>query len=248
MTYSDTVEHAVLKVRDDRKLMINDYILPMTDGQDGEIMMTDGNGVVSWMMPPPEPPQTSYYPNVNICCQSWMTKNLDVRTYRNGDSIPHVTNDAEWDTLTTGAYCYFNNDSTNYAATYGKLYNWYAVNDPRGLAPDGWHIPSDFEWTTPVNCLGGANIAGGLLKETGTMHWWSPNTSATNVTNFTAVPGGLRLENGDFLNHFVHGLWWSSTEESTSDAWKRQAFYDQADLLRNSTHKRRGLSVRCIRD
>jgi len=88
------------------------------------------------------------YPVVWICCNPWMTKNLEVSTYRNGDPIPKVTNGAAWASLTTGAYCYYNNDSTTYAATYGKLYNWYAVNDPRGLAPEGWHIPTDFEWTT----------------------------------------------------------------------------------------------------
>ncbi len=99
-------------------------------------------------------------PVLTICCQSWMTTNLDVDRYRNGDPIPHVTDPLVWKTLTTGAYCYYDNDSATYAAVYGKLYNWYAVNDPRGLAPEGWHVPTDFEWTTLADCLGGTSVAG----------------------------------------------------------------------------------------
>ncbi|MEO6490062.1 MAG: fibrobacter succinogenes major paralogous domain-containing protein, partial [Ferruginibacter sp.] len=129
--------------------------------------------------------ETTTYPNgtatpvLTICCQSWMTKNLDVATYRNGTPIPKVTDPAAWAALTTGAYCYYNNDSATYAATYGKLYNWYAVNDPSGLAPEGWHIPTDFEWTTLENCLGGATVAGGAMKQTGPIYWTTPNTGAT---------------------------------------------------------------------
>ena len=121
-----------------------------------------------------------------------MDKNLDVDRYRNGDPIPKVTDPTAWVALTTGAYCYYNNDSATYAATYGKLYNWYAVNDPRGLAPAGWHIPSDAEWATIETCLGGASVAGGEMKETGTIHWQSPNTGATNSSGFTGLPGGYR--------------------------------------------------------
>ena len=97
--------------------------------------------------------------NVVIGAQKWKSKNLDVAFYRNGDAIPQVTDDAEWAALTTGAWCYYNNDST-LGKTYGKLYNWYAVNDPRGLAPRGWHIPSDAEWTTLETTLGGSSAAG----------------------------------------------------------------------------------------
>src|SRR5262245_15639657 len=102
--------------------------------------------------------------NIVIGTQQWMAKNLDVAFYRNGDPIPKVNDGTAWANLTTGAWCYYNNDSTQ-SKKYGKLYNWYAVNDPRGLAPAGWHIPSDSEWTTMEKSLGGSLIAGGKLKE-----------------------------------------------------------------------------------
>src|SRR5665647_2153473 len=146
---------------------------------------------------PPTPPVS--IPSVTICTQVWMLKNLDVSTYRNGDLIPEVTDQTAWATLTTGAWCYNNNDPA-VGVIYGKLYNWYAVNDPRGLAPTGWHVPSDAEWTTLSTCLGGDAVAGGAKKETGTTHWTSPNTGATNSSGFTALPGGLRDRTGPFYN------------------------------------------------
>jgi uncharacterized protein (TIGR02145 family) len=186
-------------------------------------------------------------PIVTICCQSWMTKNLDVATYRNGDTIPEVTDAAEWAALTTGAYCYYDNDSATYAATYGKLYNWYAVNDPRGLAPEGWHIPTDFEWTTLSNCLGGT--AGGAMKETGTTHWQSPNTDATNISGFTGLPGGWRRWVGPFVYIGYFGNFWSSTEfYTTSIAWYRNLTYGNGSIYRYSEDKQEGYSVRCLRD
>src|SRR5450759_3473794 len=132
-------------------------------------------------------------PSVTICTQVWMLKNLDVSTYRNGDLIPKVTDPTAWSALTTGAWCWCSNDSATNASTYGKLYNRYAVNDPRGLPPTGWHVPSDAEWNTLITCLGGDPfVAGGAMKETGTTHWQSPNTDATNSSGFTGLPGGLR--------------------------------------------------------
>jgi uncharacterized protein (TIGR02145 family) len=196
--------------------------------------------------------ETTSYPNgtatpvLTICCQSWMTKNLDVATYRNGDPIPKVTDNAAWAALTTGAYCYYNNDSTTYAATYGKLYNWYAVNDPRGLAPEGWHIPTDFEWTTLENCLGGAAVAGGPMKETGT--WTTPNTGATNISGFTGLPGGLRSTSGTFSLVTNFGYWWSASEYGTVNAWYRYLFYNGGYVFRDILNKRCGFSVRCLRD
>ena len=199
--------------------------------------------------------ETTSYPNgtatpvLTICCQSWMTKNLDVAKYRNGDPIPKVTDNAAWAALTTGAYCYYNNDSATYAATYGKLYNWYAVNDPRGLAPQGWHIATDFEWTTLENCLGGASVAGGAMKETRTIRWTTPNTGATNISGWAGLPGGQRnLSGGTFDNIGRYGLWWSATESSTPFAWYRSLAYDNGSLSRNNLFKEAGLSVRCIRD
>ena len=198
--------------------------------------------------------ETTSYPNgtatpvQTICCQSWMTKNLDVATYRNGDPIPKVTDNAAWAALTTGAYCYYNNDSATYAATYGKLYNWYAVNDSRGLAPEGWHIPTDFDWTTLENCLGGAAVAGGAMKETGTIHWTTPNTEATNISGWAGLPGGSRNGSGAFFNVGSGGYWWSSTEGSTTNAWVRYLNYTNGNIYRNSVNKKYGFSVRCLRD
>lgn len=186
--------------------------------------------------------------SVNICYQLWMDNNLDVDRYRNGDPIPKVTDPTAWGALTTGAYCYYNNDSATYAATYGKLYNWYAVNDPRGIAPSGWHIPSDAEWATLETCLGGASVAGGEMKETGTIHWLTPNIGATNSSDFTALPGGYRNYLGSFGNVGESGYWWSSTSQSGSGAWARQLTYDDDDIITNNDAKRNGLSVRCIRD
>ena len=219
----------------------------LTDGTQGagKILTSDATGLASWQEPSPLPVD---YPVVRICCSSWMTKNLDVDTYRNGDAIPKVTDDNEWSTLTTGAYCYYNNDSTTYAATYGKLYNWYAVNDPRGLAPIGWIIPTDAEWVSLSNCLGGEPIAGGPMKETGTTHWFNPNTGATNLSGFTGLPGGRRQYTGTFLAIRYIGYWWSSTKVDTFDAWLFALNTFSVGLGRDDNVKREGYSVRCIRD
>lgn len=187
-------------------------------------------------------------PFVSICCQSWMTKNLDVNTYRNGDIIPLVTDNGTWGALTTGAYCYYNNDSTTYAAIYGKLYNGFAVNDPRGLAPEGWHVPTDFEWTTLENCLGGNSVSGGLLKEMFTTNWTTPNTGATNISGFTGVPGGNRNSSGTFTFLGTDGYWWSSSASNASGAWYRHLFYNLSGSVKGGGLYRNGFSVRVIRD
>lgn len=184
---------------------------------------------------------------VTICSQVWVIKNLDVDRYRNGDLIPKVTDPTAWAALTSGAYCYYNNDSATYAATYGKLYNWYAVNDPRGLAPAGWHVPSDAEWTTLESCLGGAPVAGGAMKETGTTHWTTPNTGATNSSGFTGLPGGNRYL-GTFYDVGNFGVWWSSTEASTAFAWYRSLIYNNGNIGGGNSNKENGYSVRCVRD
>ena len=208
----------------------------------GKVLTSDASGLASWES------ASSSYPCVTICCQTWMTKNLDVSTYRNGDAIPKVTSNTEWAALTTGAYCYYNNDSATYAAIYGKIYNWYAVNDSRGLAPEGWHIPSDFEWTTLANCLGGYVTAGGPMKEIGTTHWASPNFGATNISNFTALPGGFRSGSGTFGDVTAGGVWWSSTAKSTTNAWYRTIYYYDEGLEFEDSSFHTGYSVRCIRD
>ena len=183
------------------------------------------------------------YPSVLIGAQYWMEKNLEVTTYRNGDPIPYVTDATAWAALTTGAWCYYNNDPSN-----GKLYNWYAVNDPRGLAPTGWHVPTDDEWTTLSNTLGGDAVAGGKMKVAGTTRWTTPNTGATNESGFAGLPGGFRVFNGTFFDVGYNGYWWSSTETNTTYAWSRNLYYLSGSFNRYSTNKNYGFSVRCLRD
>jgi uncharacterized protein (TIGR02145 family) len=174
------------------------------------------------------------YKSVKIGNQVWISENLNVEHYRNGDLIPQVQDKDEWDELITGAWCYFNNDPAT-GKTLGKLYNWYAVNDPRGLAPDGWHIPSDVEWTLLTDYLGGEEVAGGKLKSTAL--WDSPNTGATNSSGFTALPCNTRYI--DF---------WSTTETVYNDARFYGLLWDRSGVTRNSKHKEDGLFVRCVKD
>jgi uncharacterized protein (TIGR02145 family) len=150
-------------------------------------------------------------PDVVIGAQTWTACNLDVTTYRNGDIIPQVTDLTQWENLTTGAWCYYDNNSIN-GCTYNKLYNWYAVTDPRGLAPVGYHVPTEAEFRTLANYLGGTNVAGGKLKSTGTTLWNSPNAGATNETGWTGLPGGGR-SNGQFNSKGISGPYWTSTPD-----------------------------------
>ena len=186
-------------------------------------------------------------PTIVIGTQQWMEKNLDVLTYRNGDIIPQVTDPTAWAALTTGAWCYYNNDVAN-GAIYGKLYNWYAVNDPRGLAPTGWHVPTDDEWTTLSTTLGGDAVAGGKMKVAGTTRWTTPNTGATNESGFAGLPGGSRNGDGTFNGVGGSGYWWSSTEASTTYAWGRFLSCGSGSIYRGNGDKKGGFSVRCLRD
>ncbi len=192
-------------------------------------------------------PAAATLPTIQIGTQQWMRKNLDVAFYRNGDPIPQVTDPAAWAGLTTGAWCYYNNDPIQ-GNKYGKLYNWYAVNDPRGLAPQGWHIPSDAEWTALENTLGGSSVAGGKMKEPGTANWTSPNTGADNSSGWAGLPGGARYSQGAFNENLTTGGFWSSTENSTTYAWYRFLVYNNGGLGKFGNFKQGGLFVRCLRD
>ncbi len=188
---------------------------------------------------------------IYIGTQVWICKNLDIDHYRNGDAIPEVKDFKEWSSLTTGAWCYYNNDSTM-GAKYGKLYNWFALTDPRGLAPDGWHVPTDAEFTKLETFLGGTNLAGGKLKSTGTKEdgdglWWSQNVGATNESSFAAHPGGYRFYNGTFGNLGYFGYWWSYTEDNVGYAWSRFLYYDNAYFSKLSNNKNCGFSIRCVK-
>ena len=197
------------------------------------------------------------YATVQIGTQCWTQSNLKVTKYRNGDNIPTGLSDAQWSSTTSGSYAIYNNDNTN-DAKYGKLYNWYAVNDSRGLCPTGWHVPSDGEWTTLTDFLGGASVAGGKMKSTATQPtpggWNTPNTGATNSSGFTGLPGGGRGFGGGFggLGTLgIHGYWWSSSDAGSGSAWNRVLYSNAENRGRfnygYASHLS-GVSIRCIRD
>ena len=188
--------------------------------------------------------------SVIIGDQEWQTKNLDIDRFRNGDPIPHARTDEEWRAAgerEEPAWCHYNNDAEN-GKIYGKLYNWYAVNDARGLAPEGWHIPTDGEWTILINHLGGEDVAGGKMKSTGMAYWNPPNKGATNISRFSALPGGTRTRERSFGGIRNDTYFWSSTEYNEG-AWGRDLFSNASYVNRYSYFFGSvGASVRCLRD
>jgi uncharacterized protein (TIGR02145 family) len=187
------------------------------------------------------------YKTVTIGKQVWMAENLKTTKFRNGDPIPNIADNNKWSVQKSGAYCLYNNDAAN-QSKYGVLYNWYAITDPRNIAPPGWHIPSDEEWTALMNFLQGKSQAGAKLKETGLTHWADPNSGASNSTGFTALPGGYRAKDGTYKNLSFCGAWWATTEYTQSVAWYRYVDYGTGNLYSVSTYKACGLSVRCVKD
>jgi uncharacterized protein (TIGR02145 family) len=187
------------------------------------------------------------YQMVKIGTQTWMASNLRVTHYRNGDVISNVTDNTAWSGLTTGAWCDYSNLVAN-GNKYGHLYNWYAVTDVRNIAPIGWHVPTDAEWTTLSTYLGGESVAGGKLKEVGTLNWIAPNTGATNETWFSGLPGGSRQGDlGSFQSVGIVGSWLNSTE-SYGGVFSRQLLYNSSSMTRGLNSKNGGYSVRCIKD
>jgi uncharacterized protein (TIGR02145 family) len=197
---------------------------------------------------PSLPCTTCSLADVVIGEQTWTACNLDVTTYRNGDPIPQVTDLSTWNSLTTGAWCYYDNNPVN-GCTYNKLYNWYAVNDPRGLAPVGYHIPTEAEVETLRNYLGGVTVAGGKVKQTGTTLWNSPNTGATNETGWTGLPGGGRT-NGQFGGRGISGPHWmaDSSSAAPSMAYYMDLYSFNATLDIKIFDKVSGHYVRLIKD
>jgi uncharacterized protein (TIGR02145 family) len=187
------------------------------------------------------------YFTVKIGDQCWMAQDLRVTHYRNGDPIPNITDNAEWEGLSEGAYCYFNNDPS-IATTYGLLYNWFAVNDSRNIAPEGWHVPTADEWQVLIDYLGGWEIAGGKVKETGTLHWEFPNTGASNDYGFTALGHGYRYYGGTFYDLRINASFWSSTDIGNGTVSMRDLDYDNADIFEHFADKRYGFGIRCIKD
>ena len=192
------------------------------------------------------------YKTVTIGTQTWLAENLKVSKYSDGTTIPNITDNTEWVKLKTGAWCYFNNEVAN-NAKYGKLYNWYAVsktsNGNKNVCPTGWHVPIHAEWTVLTDYLGGENVAGSKLKEVGKTSWNSLNTDATNTSLFSALPGGYRLNDGDYGAGIGWvGNWWSSSEHGSDIAWARALNYNSGYANSNNNSKENGLSVRCIKD
>ena len=206
----------------------------------------------------------STYTYVTICKQQWMEKNLDVTTYRDGTVIPQVTDATAWAGLTTGAWCYYNNDPAN-GAIYGKMYNWYAVTGiataesatptlqqiaaRKQLAPPGWHIPTKAEWTTLSTSLGGDVVAGEKMKLDVDTYWGYPQTASTNSSGFSALPGGIRDKSGSWRSVRDAGSWWSATQDGGTDAaWFRTLNSSNGNLTPTLNYSQQGLSVRCVRD
>lgn len=199
----------------------------------------------------------NFYTTIAIGQQTWMQQNLNVSRYSDGTPIPQVTDVTVWDNLTTGAWCYYYNDSAN-GAIFGKLYNWYAVagihdNDPntpnKTLAPAGWHVPTQIEWSTLITFLGGTNVAAGKMKAQGTALWRSPNFQATNSSGFTGLPGNFRFDNGNFGG--IPGgatYWWSSSENPSNVPWSIALDYQFGSTFQGNWNWKFGGSVRCIKD
>lgn len=187
---------------------------------------------------------------VTIGTQVWMTKNLNVDKFSNGDPIPHAKTGEEWKQAGENeqpAWCYYENDSKN-GEKYGKLYNWYAVSDSRGLAPEGWHIPSDAEWLETINHLGGENEAGIKMKNTSD---WFENGNGTNESGFKGLPSGVRGDDGVFTSFGKNGFWWSSSETEKQNkhvAWIFFLDYSFKWAIKEVGLKESGLAVRCIKN
>ena len=217
--------------------------------EDGAIIDIDGN----------------CYTTIQIGDQIWMADNLKATHYQNGDEIPYP-NQEDWNSYTEGKYSIYNMDHYNQspindpqnANVYGNLYNWAVVNDDRGVCPDGWHVPSDDEYTILTDYLGGVEVAGGKMKECTegncpeSDYWNTPNTEATNESGFSGLPGGYRDRYGNYSGMNEQGFFWSSTEDiNDSDrVWRRTVEYDSSEVygLYRGTNKKSGFSIRCLKD
>ena len=233
------------------------FIVTATNAIGTSVASSASNSVTPSVPGPITDNDGNVYNTVTIGTQVWMAENLKTTKYNDGTPIPNITVAATWAAATTGAYSDYSNTPAN-STTYGRLYNWYVVdnnaatkvasNGGKNVCPTSWHVPTDAEWTTLTTYLGGEAVAGGKLKETGTTHWATPNTGATNETDFTALPGGTRGTDGTCKSVGLSGFWWSSAEYSSALAWYRGVGGGSTDVLRNGGHKQIGFSVRCVRD
>ncbi len=185
---------------------------------------------------------------VTIGTQTWTTLNLDVASFRNGDVIPESKTNEEWEAAginEQAAWCYYENDTSN-GNKYGKLYNWYAVNDARGLAPIGWHIPADEAWNILTTFLGGEDVAGGNMK---TSSGWYDNGNGNNSNGFLALPGASRKIDGYFVNIGYEGYWWSTSRSKVVRIFGMGAQDMGSSVIdRNDKSMLNGFSVRCVKD
>jgi len=196
------------------------------------------------------------YDSIKIGNQEWMTRNLDVDRFRNGDLIPHIEINEEWIKVGENGqpgWCYFDNDPEN-GIKYGKLYNWFAVNDPRGLAPEGWHVPSDDEWTSLVEYLGGEDIAGHKMKSFEGWEEWEDkygeihNGNGDNSSGFNVLPGDGHDSDGKFFDIRNYAFFWCATEYDNNFAWRRYLSCINGYVGRHYCIKQLGFSVRCLKD
>lgn len=188
------------------------------------------------------------YQTVKIGDQVWMAENLRVTHYRDGSAIPNITETSAWTGLSSGARCYYNNDSATHDAVYGVLYNGYAITDSRNIAPEGWHVATADDWDELKTALGDSVGIGGKLKEEGTTHWIPPNTGATNETHFGALPGGLRNETGTYLNATSSGYWWAPDEGTGDNLSIRSLYCNELKIFTYSFSKKMAFSVRCVKN
>ena len=188
------------------------------------------------------------YHAVVIGSQTWMVETLKTTKFRNGVPIPNIIDNTSWSSATSSGYSWYNNNAATYKVPYGAIYNWYAMADNRGLAPSGWHIPTDAEWTALINSVGGEAVAGGALKETGTTHWSNPNFGATNSYGFNAVAGGRRDGAGNFTYQGFLCYWWAAGEYSATEV--RYCYLSNGSTYSASDKflKMYGYSVRCVKD
>jgi uncharacterized protein (TIGR02145 family) len=229
----------IADMNEDGELNILDLVIMVNlvlYGDDGACTDIDGN----------------IYETVQIGDQLWMAENLKVTHYNNGDEITHITNNEDWVSLSTGAYGDYDNNPTN-SETYGRLYNWYTVDDSRGLCMEGWHVPSDEEYTVLKDYLGGTSVAGGKMKEAGLEHWnyYSDEITeeATNESGFTGLPAGYRASySGAYYDVGNLGSFWSSSEYNSNYAWYRLLTYSYSNVYRYYYHRLYGFSIRCLGD
>lgn len=188
------------------------------------------------------------YKTITIGSQTWMAENLRTTRYRNGDSIPNVIENSEWGNLSTGAFCNYNNSTNEDSiATFGRLYNWFAVSDDRGLAPKGWRVPDVYDWEILTVYLGGDSLASSNLKEVGNTHWGDPFDS-NNCSGFTALPSGRRYLVQNFSGIGYYSVYWTSSEFENTKAGFLYLFCYDSFVWKGLNYKQNGYAIRCIKD